>query len=134
MSLGAPAIELPPIQLSSFPLIGHNSYLYLILTQIRIVCISDTHCKTTNLKVPEGDLLIHAGDFTSRGTLKEVIHFNEFISKCYSCVNLVLFLCYSRVILVLILCYSRVILVLFSCYSRVVLVLFSCYSCVVLVW
>lgn len=37
---------------------------------IRIVCISDTHC---NIKpIPDGDLLIHAGDFTNAGTPSEI--------------------------------------------------------------
>lgn len=38
---------------------------------IRVVCISDTHSLTT-LEVPEGDLLIHAGDLCNYGTLKEI--------------------------------------------------------------
>ena len=38
----------------------------------RIVCISDTHNRQGNLDVPEGDLLIHAGDLTGRGTQAEV--------------------------------------------------------------
>src|SRR2546430_9845983 len=34
---------------------------------IRIVCISDTHCKTLPPEaVPAGDILIHAGDLTDR--------------------------------------------------------------------
>ncbi|KAF2816628.1 Metallo-dependent phosphatase [Mytilinidion resinicola] len=37
---------------------------------IRVVCVSDTHNGTPN--VPEGDLLIHAGDLTNTGTLKEL--------------------------------------------------------------
>jgi predicted MPP superfamily phosphohydrolase len=37
---------------------------------IRIVCISDTHCNT--LPVAAGDLLIHAGDLTNRGTHAEI--------------------------------------------------------------
>lgn len=38
-----------------------------------IVTISDTHCNDlTKLNIPSGDLLIHAGDFTYRGTIAEV--------------------------------------------------------------
>jgi Icc-related predicted phosphoesterase len=38
---------------------------------IRVVCISDTHClKTTN--IPDGDLLIHAGDLTNLGNVSEI--------------------------------------------------------------
>lgn len=35
---------------------------------MRIVCISDTHGLGWDVEVPEGDLLIHAGDLTSRGS------------------------------------------------------------------
>lgn len=36
----------------------------------KIICISDTHGKhgRTELDIPNGDILIHAGDFTSMGT------------------------------------------------------------------
>jgi len=37
---------------------------------IRVVCISDTH--TLKCKVPDGDLLIHAGDMTDKGNVKEL--------------------------------------------------------------
>lgn len=35
---------------------------------MKIICLSDTHGYTRDLAVPDGDLLIHAGDLTSRGT------------------------------------------------------------------
>lgn len=47
---------------------------------IRFVCISDTHNKTTNLKVPEGDVLLHSGDFSNIGNDKDIVHFNNFLS------------------------------------------------------
>ncbi|OCL02243.1 phosphoric ester hydrolase-like protein [Glonium stellatum] len=37
---------------------------------IRIVCISDTHNSTP--PIPDGDVLIHAGDLTENGTLSEL--------------------------------------------------------------
>lgn len=38
---------------------------------LRVVCISDTHClKTPN--IPDGDLLIHAGDLTNLGSPAEI--------------------------------------------------------------
>ncbi|KAI9891037.1 MAG: hypothetical protein M1814_003388 [Vezdaea aestivalis] len=37
---------------------------------IRVVCISDTHTNTPH--IPEGDLLIHAGDLTNAGTVDEI--------------------------------------------------------------
>ncbi|KAF8251785.1 Metallo-dependent phosphatase, partial [Wilcoxina mikolae CBS 423.85] len=39
--------------------------------KLRIVCISDTH-NHTSLSLPHGDILIHAGDLTNRGTHKEL--------------------------------------------------------------
>jgi calcineurin-like phosphoesterase family protein len=38
--------------------------------KISIVCLSDTHLKCP--QVPDGDLLLHAGDFTSRGKFDEM--------------------------------------------------------------
>lgn len=42
---------------------------------MKIICISDTHNlqDALNKSMPEGDILIHAGDFTSRGKLAETI-------------------------------------------------------------
>jgi hypothetical protein len=31
---------------------------------IKFVAISDTHNRTDNYKMPNGDILLHAGDFT----------------------------------------------------------------------
>lgn len=39
---------------------------------MKIVCISDTHCQLGSVTVPSGDLLIHSGDFTYRGTVSEI--------------------------------------------------------------
>ncbi|KAG9632525.1 hypothetical protein KCU69_g20257, partial [Aureobasidium melanogenum] len=41
------------------------------LLPIRVVCLSDTHCQIP-ASVPDGDLLIHAGDLTQAGTPKEL--------------------------------------------------------------
>lgn len=41
----------------------------------RLVCISDTHNRHASLIVPDGDILIHAGDATIRGTPPEVEEF-----------------------------------------------------------
>jgi predicted MPP superfamily phosphohydrolase len=38
---------------------------------IRVVCISDTHDNTVP-NVPNGDLLIHAGDLTNSGTVEDI--------------------------------------------------------------
>lgn len=39
--------------------------------RIRVVCISDTHDQILG-SVPDGDLLIHAGDLTNAGTVKDI--------------------------------------------------------------
>lgn len=48
---------------------------------IRFVCVSDTHDQTEriNFEVPEGDVLIHAGDFTQVGMAHEVNHFADWL-------------------------------------------------------
>lgn len=50
--------------------------------KVRFVCMSDTHSLIHNIKfdVPDGDVFIHAGDFTKCGQLEEVIEFNEWLS------------------------------------------------------
>ena len=47
---------------------------------IRIVCISDTHNRFRELSIPDGDILIHAGDITRRGYLAEIKDFNDWLS------------------------------------------------------
>lgn len=39
---------------------------------VRVICISDTHNRQGKFDVPDGDVLIHAGDLTGRGTEAEV--------------------------------------------------------------
>ena len=39
---------------------------------IKVVCISDTHSKKPPSRLPDGDLLIHAGDLTENGTLADI--------------------------------------------------------------
>ena len=52
------------------------------MTRVRIVCISDTHGQHTKLSVPDGDVLIHAGDFMAFGDRpKEVVDFNQWLGK-----------------------------------------------------
>lgn len=48
---------------------------------MRVVVISDTHNMLNQIKVPSGDLLIHAGDATSRGTEKELVRFVKHIKR-----------------------------------------------------
>lgn len=49
---------------------------------IRIVCIGDTHGQHAKLSVPDGDVLIHAGDFMAFGDRpKEIVSFNQWLGK-----------------------------------------------------
>ena len=52
---------------------------------IRIVCVSDTHSLVENVQppfnIPEGDILIHAGDFTNQGNLDKVKEFNSWLGS-----------------------------------------------------
>lgn len=47
----------------------------------KIVIISDTHCQLSQVKVPEGDILIHCGDFTYSGIQPELIAFGNHLRK-----------------------------------------------------
>lgn len=48
---------------------------------MRITAISDTHTKHKMLELPGGDLIIHAGDFTSMGYLYEIKNFCDWFKK-----------------------------------------------------
>lgn len=48
---------------------------------MKIVAISDTHGKHQNLILPEGDILIHAGDVSSMGKESEIKDFLNWFSK-----------------------------------------------------
>ncbi len=47
---------------------------------LRIVCMSDTHGFHRDIAVPDGDLLLHAGDMTPRGRRDEVQDFGEWFA------------------------------------------------------
>lgn len=46
---------------------------------MRIVCISDTH--TATVPIPDGDILLHAGDFTNVGAASDVIAFSNWMQS-----------------------------------------------------
>jgi 3',5'-cyclic AMP phosphodiesterase CpdA len=48
---------------------------------MRLVCISDTHLCHRGLSLPDGDVLLHAGDATRRGISDEVNHFLEWFAS-----------------------------------------------------
>ena len=47
----------------------------------RIVCLSDTHNCNHEIDVPDGDILIHSGDATVRGTVEEIASFNRWFKR-----------------------------------------------------
>lgn len=51
--------------------------------KVRVVCMSDTHSLTPHLKfdIPDGDIFIHAGDFTKCGLSSEVKDFSKWLGK-----------------------------------------------------
>lgn len=49
---------------------------------MRLVLLSDTHGRHHKIPViPEGDILLHAGDITVHGSLADVEHFNGWLGK-----------------------------------------------------
>ena len=49
--------------------------------QLKIVCISDTHGKHKNVTLPEGDILIHAGDITNCGEIGQLRSFAKWFAE-----------------------------------------------------
>jgi len=47
---------------------------------MRLVLISDTHCQQKALKMPEGDVLIHAGDWTHKGSESDTVEFLKWLN------------------------------------------------------
>lgn len=48
---------------------------------MKIVFISDTHDRHEEVQLPKGDVLIHAGDLTSRGGVFEIADFISWVNK-----------------------------------------------------
>lgn len=48
---------------------------------MKLICISDTHSSHRSLQLPEGDMLIHAGDVSNQGHLKEIRAFNTWLER-----------------------------------------------------
>lgn len=48
---------------------------------MKLVCLSDTHGRHDAIRVPEGDVLLHAGDGTKRGTKAEVEAWNDWLGR-----------------------------------------------------
>lgn len=48
---------------------------------MRIVIISDTHSKHDIVELPEGDVLVHSGDFTRCGSYEDVLNFAKWMNR-----------------------------------------------------
>ncbi len=46
---------------------------------MKFVCLADTHTRHNEIYIPDGDVLLCAGDFTNYGTAKDVKDFNFFL-------------------------------------------------------
>jgi|688.fasta_scaffold25965_5 Icc-related predicted phosphoesterase len=42
---------------------------------MKLIFISDTHTRHNEIKIPDGDILIHCGDVSSRGIEREIVEF-----------------------------------------------------------
>jgi len=52
--------------------------------KIRIICLSDTHTKQSRLKIPDGDILLHCGDFSNYASWtrgRDLSAFNRWLRK-----------------------------------------------------
>lgn len=47
---------------------------------MKIVCISDTHNRHSRIVLPKGDVLLHTGDITESGTVRELFSFLDWFS------------------------------------------------------
>ncbi len=48
---------------------------------MRIVCISDTHFYPVTKEIPDGDVLIHAGDLTTSGSLTQITKAGDWLAS-----------------------------------------------------
>lgn len=48
---------------------------------MRLVVISDTHTHHDAIEIPAGDVLVHAGDFTRRGSFDDLVTFDAFLER-----------------------------------------------------
>eukprot|EP00928_Gymnodinium_smaydae_P094009 TRINITY_DN7841_c0_g4_i1.p1 TRINITY_DN7841_c0_g4~~TRINITY_DN7841_c0_g4_i1.p1 ORF type:complete len:238 (+),score=29.02 TRINITY_DN7841_c0_g4_i1:123-836(+) len=92
--MGALASKTAP---QSLPLLDHGTYSLVNIESergrvkrgVRIVCVSDTHGKHRDIVVPDGDVLIHAGDFTLYGSAAHAADFDAWLAELPHRVKLV---------------------------------------------
>ena len=49
--------------------------------KLRLVLISDTHGLHRQIRVPDGDILVHAGDLTGHGRLEQLVDLNDWLGE-----------------------------------------------------
>jgi predicted phosphodiesterase len=71
----------PKPTIIQLPLKGVATHEIQASRPLRIVIVSDTHNYAHRIPMPEGDILIHAGDFTVHGQLHEINQFDAWLGK-----------------------------------------------------
>jgi Icc-related predicted phosphoesterase len=59
----------------------HATWVFEKVDTLKIVAISDTHGQHRRVRLPKGDVLVHAGDLTTKGEFSEVSDFLDWFSK-----------------------------------------------------
>jgi len=49
--------------------------------KVRLVIVSDTHNHADAIPMPDGDILVHAGDFTVNGFHDEIVKFRDWLRR-----------------------------------------------------
>jgi Icc-related predicted phosphoesterase len=55
--------------------------MYVKEVPLRFIAISDTHCRHHNVKLPKGDVLLHAGDVSYKGQKTEILDFLKWFAE-----------------------------------------------------
>ncbi len=48
---------------------------------MKVIAISDTHGLHSSIEIPDGGILVHAGDLTHHEALDDVLEFNDFLGR-----------------------------------------------------
>lgn len=60
---------------------GHFFLPAIETNALKFVAISDTHCRHRSLKLPKGDVILHAGDICYRSSREEVMDFLDWFGR-----------------------------------------------------
>lgn len=82
---GGPPVAAPGVRLDEYLQACYIPQLINVIWRrnvtVRVVCISDTHSMHEELRIPPGDILIHAGDCSWIGKPDELISFAEWMEE-----------------------------------------------------